>query len=209
MTHHSSCCNCFIILHAYYTRNSSLHWLHTIEQKTHTHTHTQDTTLNAGYGSLNDWYLILPSMHLPQHWIPSSLHSTVHITPLLPPFTPYIIAWHSHYTHHPALLLISQTHNHSQLHLSLNTPSLTTQHSTSNKLNTQSTAWLSEYAACSSLLDCLPLGAHTIFYFPSLHDYFIPHSRISFHNRRDPRLYTILHTMYVCNPAHHSNTADT
>ena len=84
-------------------------------------------------------------MHLPQHWIPSSTHSTVHIRPLLPPITPCIFPWHSYCTHHPALLLISQTHNHSQLHLSLNTPSLTTQHSTSITLNTLSTAWLSDH----------------------------------------------------------------
>ena len=80
-----------------------------------THTHTQDTTLNACYGSHYDWYLKLLSILPPQHWIPPSLHSTVHITPLLPSFTPYIIAWHSHYTHHPALLPIPHRHNHSQL----------------------------------------------------------------------------------------------
>ena len=148
-----------------------------------THTHTQDTTLNACYGSHNDWYLKLFSIHPPQHWIPPSLHSTVHITPLFPPFTPYIIAWHSHYTHHPSLLPIPHRHNHSQLHISLNTPShkLNTLHQ-SHSIHTLLHDFLSMQHP-SSLLDCMPLSLHTMFYFASLHEYTIPHSITSFQYR--------------------------
>ena len=141
--------------------------------------------------------------HLPQHWIPSSTHRTVHITPLLPLFTPYIIAWHSHYTHHPSLFLISQTHNHSQLTYLSEYTITQTQHSTSITLNTHSTAWLSDHT-----VPFFPTGlyaslnTHTIFYFPSLHEYTIPHSITSFQYRWCPRLHTILYTAFS-----HSSTS--
>ena len=170
MTPHS-CMNCLITQHIHRT----IHFVTLTTHYTFNHTHTQDTTLNALYWSHYDWYLIIPSIYPLQHWIPSSLHSTVDRTFLLPPFTPYIIANHSHYTHHPLLLLISQTHNHYQLHIALHTPSITTQHSTSNTLNTQSTAWLSHYAACSCILDWMPLWTHAIFYCAPIHEYIIPH----------------------------------
>ena len=193
MTHHFSCFDCFIIRHAYYTRNSSLHWVHTIEQMTHTHTHkTPHWMLYMDHTMIGTWNFL--QFHLPQHWIPSSTHSTLHITPLLPSITPCICPWHSHYTHHPSLLLISQTHNHSQLHTSLHTPS--------HKLNTlhQSHSIHSLLHDCliiqfpSSLLDCMPLCICTIFYFASLHEYTIPHSITSFQYRWYPRLHTILYT---------------
>ena len=147
--------------------------------------------------------------HLPQHWIPSSTHSTLHITPLLPSITPCICPWHSHYTHHPSLLLISQTHNHSQLHTSLHTPS--------HKLNTlhQSHSIHSLLHDCliiqfpSSLLDCMPLWTHTLY--STLHlSMNTPYLTPSHHsNTDDTQDCTPFYTQHVLTPAHHSNTAGT
>ena len=160
-------------------------------------THFQDTTLNARYGLHYEWHWIMLTTLSAHHWIvPLSLR-TIYETPFLPTFTPYIIPWHSHYTHHPALPHIPhRDSNHTQLHdASLHTPSLTTQYSTSITLNTLSTAWLSDHT-----VPFFPTGlytslnTHTIFYFPSLHEYTIPHSITSFQYRWCPRLHTILYT---------------
>ena len=173
---------------------------------------------------------IFISIHLPHDWNPPSLHRTIGWTPFLPLFTPCIIPWHSHFTHHPSFLHISHRHYH--FHSSI--PLCIHHHKEVNYIpntqDTQSTAWLYGYSACSSLLDWMPLWTHTHTHhvpLPSLHEYTIPHhwmplsrqtaltySRIPFHNKRYPRLLTIMHivcmqcsTSFQYTACTHSSTA--
>ena len=104
---------------------------------------------------------IFISIHLPHDWNPPSLHRTIGWTPFLPLFTPCIIPWHSHFTHHPSFLHISHRHYH--FHSSI--PLCIHHHKEVNYIpntqDTQSTACLYGYSACSSLLDWMPLWTHT------------------------------------------------
>ena len=146
-------------------------------------------------------------MHLPQHWIPSSTHSTVHIRPLLPPITPCIFPWHSYCTHHPSLLLISQTHNHTQLHdASLHTPS----HKLNTLLQSHSIHTLLHgfliTQHSSSLLECMPLWICTLY--STLHlSMNTPYLTPSHHsNTDDAQDCTPFYTQHFLTLAHHSNT---
>ena len=179
--------------HVHSTIDCSPQFLQTMKQKTHTFK-TPHWMLDMDYtmnGTGLCWQLSLHTIGL-FHYLwelymkhPSFQHS--HHASFHGSLFPHIIHQcpisHKAQSHSAPWCLSSYTITHIE------------QHSTSITLNTQCTAWLSEYAACSSLLDCMPLSICTIFYFPSLHEYTIPHSITSFQYRWCPSLYTMLHTV--------------
>ena len=172
-------------------------------------THFQDTTLNARYGLHYEWHWIMLTTLSAHHWIvPLSLR-TIYETPFLPTFTPCIIPWFSFSTHHPSMSHISQStitlssmmplfiHHHSHR------TTLYSRHSIHNLLHN----FLSMQHVLPYWTVCLFEYAPYSTFHPSMNTPSLTPSHHS--NTDDAHHCTPCCIQYVCNPAHHSNTAGT